>query len=109
MERSDQAESNKISDTTNGVEGVSTQPKVSLKEMIQNQQTKSQGVKGELKIMHCPHVHRRHYAKKMCMSCYHRIGRTKKAWACPHPYKLHYSKGLCQNCYLSKYYHDKKA
>ena len=43
------------------------------------------------------------------MSCYHRIGRTKKAWACPHPYKLHYSKGLCQNCYLSKYYHDKKA
>ena len=77
--------------------------------MIQNQQTKSQGVKSELKIMHCPHVHRRHYAKKMCMSCYHRIGRTKKAWACPHPYKLHYSKGLCQNCYLSKYYHDKKA
>lgn len=47
------------------------------------------------KVMHCPHVNRRHYAKRMCMSCYHRVGRTKKAWACKHTNKLHYSKGLC--------------
>jgi phosphorylcholine metabolism protein LicD len=56
----------------------------------------------------CPHGNRRHYAKKMCMSCYHRNGRTKKAWACPHTNKLHYSKGMCQNCYLSKYYRARK-
>lgn len=42
------------------------------------------------------------------MSCYHRIGRTKKAWACQHSNKLHYSKGLCQNCYLAKYYRERK-
>ena len=40
----------------------------------------------------------------MCINCYHRRGRTKKAWGCPHKDKLHYSKGLCQNCYLAKYY-----
>ena len=40
----------------------------------------------------------------MCINCYHRRGRTKKAWACRHSNRLHYSKGLCQNCYLAKYY-----
>ncbi len=40
----------------------------------------------------------------MCINCYHRRGKTKKAWACPHTDKLHYSKGQCQNCYLAKYY-----
>lgn len=43
------------------------------------------------------------------MSCYHRSGRTKKAWACQHNNKLHYSKGLCQNCYLANYYRKRKA
>ena len=43
------------------------------------------------------------------MSCYHRTGRTKKAWACGHDNKLHYSKGLCQNCYLANYYQERKA
>lgn len=57
----------------------------------------------------CPHGARRHYAKSMCMNCYHRSGRTKKAWACPHSNKLHYSKGLCQNCYLANYYRERKA
>ena len=45
----------------------------------------------------------------MCMNCYHRSGRTKKAWACHHRNKLHYSKGLCQNCYLANYYRERKA
>lgn len=44
----------------------------------------------------------------MCINCYHRRGRTKKAWACIHREKLHYSKGLCQNCYLSRYYRQRK-
>lgn len=43
------------------------------------------------------------------MSCYHRSGRTKKAWACPHNFRIHYSKGLCQNCYLASYYQERKA
>lgn len=55
-------------------------------------------------LITCPHKSRRHYAKNMCINCYHRRGRTKKAWACVHVEKLHYSKGLCQNCYLAKYY-----
>lgn len=57
----------------------------------------------------CPHKERKHYAKNMCINCYHRRGRTKKAWACPHNDRLHYSKGLCQNCYLAKYYRNRKA
>ena len=60
-------------------------------------------------VMSCPHGKRRHYAKNMCMNCYHRSGRTKKAWACQHRNKLHYSKGLCQNCYLANYYRERKA
>jgi hypothetical protein len=43
----------------------------------------------------CPHKSRKHYAKNMCINCYHRRGRTKKAWMCIHSEKLHYSKGLC--------------
>jgi len=57
----------------------------------------------------CPHKSRKHYAKNMCINCYHRRGRTKKAWACSHKDRLHYSKGLCQNCYLAKYYRKRKA
>ena len=57
----------------------------------------------------CPHKKAKHYAKNMCINCYHRRGRTKKAWACSHDDRLHYSKGLCQNCYLAKYYRNRKA
>ena len=60
-------------------------------------------------IINCPHKTKKHYAKNMCITCYHRRGRTKKAWNCPHSDKLHYSKGLCQNCYLALYYQKRKA
>ena len=55
-------------------------------------------------IVSCPHTDRRYYAKGMCVNCYHRRGRTKKAWNCPHTRKTHYSKGLCKYCYLASYY-----
>ena len=55
-------------------------------------------------IVNCPHKDRRYYAKGMCVNCYHRRGRTKKAWLCPHTRKTHYSKGLCKYCYLASYY-----
>ena len=56
------------------------------------------------KILSCPHKDKRYYAKGMCVNCYHRKGRTKKAWKCPHTHKMHYSKGLCKFCYLANYY-----
>jgi len=68
----------------------------------------SHGARKNWPIVTCPHKSRKHYAKNMCINCYHRRGRTKKAWACPHSEKLHYSKGLCQNCYLSRYYRQRK-
>ena len=52
----------------------------------------------------CPHTDKPYYAKGMCANCYHRQGRTKKAWKCPHTTKTHYSKGLCKYCYLAEYY-----
>ena len=55
-------------------------------------------------IRECPHTDRKYYAKGMCVNCYHRSGRTKKAWACEHTRKTHYSKGLCKYCYLNAYY-----
>ena len=55
-------------------------------------------------VKDCPHTDRKYYAKGMCVNCYHRRGRTKKAWACPHTRKTHYSKGLCKYCYLNAYY-----
>ena len=60
-------------------------------------------------ITECPHTDRKYYAKGMCANCYHRRGRSKKAWACPHPRKTHYSKGLCKYCYLSNYYKSRTA
>jgi len=56
------------------------------------------------KILSCPHTDKRYYAKGMCVNCYHRLGRTKKAWKCAHTRKMHYSKGLCKFCYLANYY-----
>ena len=70
---------------------------------------KGSGRKSNRANLNCPHRQRKHYAKNMCMSCYHRGGRTKKAWSCPHNHRVHYSKGLCQNCYLADYYQQRKA
>ena len=61
------------------------------------------------KILKCPHTDRKHYAKNMCHNCYHRRGKTKKAFACEHKDKSHYSNGMCQNCYLAKYYLKRKT
>ena len=54
--------------------------------------------------MACEHTDKTYYAKGMCVNCYHRQGRTKKAWSCPHKSRIHYSKGLCKYCYLAEYY-----
>jgi len=42
----------------------------------------------------------------MCNTCYHKLGRNKKAWKCPHPNLLLYAKGKCKNCYLSIYHKE---
>ncbi len=55
-------------------------------------------------ITGCPHTDKPYYAKGMCVNCYHRLGRSKKAWKCPHKTVTHYSKGLCKYCYLASYY-----
>ena len=54
-------------------------------------------------ITDCPHEDRKHYAKNMCYTCYHRQGREKKAWVCEHSTHAHYALGLCHNCYQNKY------
>ena len=58
-------------------------------------------------MIDCPHTDKPYYAKGMCVNCYHRQGRTKKAWNCPHTTKTHYSKGLCKYCYLANYYKNR--
>ncbi len=60
---------------------------------------KKAGVKSTA-IKNCPHVERKHYAKKMCYICYIKHGRTKKAWKCKHPDRVLYAKGMCKSCYL---------
>ncbi|CAI2374693.1 unnamed protein product [Moneuplotes crassus] len=58
-------------------------------------------------ITNCGHTMRKHYAKGMCSTCYHKRGRTKKAWNCEHTDELHYAKGCCQECYLI--FHSKRG
>jgi hypothetical protein len=58
----------------------------------------------KMKEVNCPHADKKHYAKNMCNSCYHKQGRSKKAWLCPHTYKIHYARGKCRNCYLNFYH-----
>ena len=60
-------------------------------------------------IYDCPHTDRRYYAKGMCLNCYHRSGRTKKAWNCAHKTRPHYSKGKCKVCYLDDYNKSRKV
>ena len=55
----------------------------------------------------CEHTDRKHYAKGLCSTCYHKGGRTKLAWNCEHRDKLHYAKGCCQECYLQ--FHSKRG
>jgi hypothetical protein len=50
-------------------------------------------------VTNCEHVDRKHYAKGLCSSCYHKEGRTKLAWNCPHNDRVLYAKGCCQECY----------
>jgi hypothetical protein len=57
-----------------------------------------------MKELICPHTDKKHYAKNLCNTCYHRQGRSKKAWLCPHTYKVHYARGKCRNCYLNFYH-----
>ena len=58
-------------------------------------------------IVNCEHTDRKHYAKGMCSTCYHKNGRTKTAWNCEHKTELHYAKGCCQECYLI--FHSKRG
>lgn len=58
-------------------------------------------------VVNCKHTNRKHYAKGLCSTCYHKNGRTKRAWKCKHTDKLHYAKGCCQECYLT--FHSKRG
>uniref|UniRef100_A0A7S3J2X6 Uncharacterized protein n=1 Tax=Euplotes harpa TaxID=151035 RepID=A0A7S3J2X6_9SPIT len=51
-------------------------------------------------VTNCEHFDRKHYAKGLCSTCYHKEGRTKLAWDCEHTDRVHYAKGCCQDCYL---------
>ena len=44
----------------------------------------------------------------MCYTCYHAMGKSKKATKCEHLDKPHYSRGQCQSCYLKTEYSKKK-
>lgn len=59
------------------------------------------------RVTACPHSDKKHYAKKMCLNCYHKFGRTKLAWKCSHKQRLHYAKGKCHMCYLHQLSHRK--
>lgn len=58
-------------------------------------------------ITNCRHTNRKHYAKGLCSTCYHKTGRTKLSWNCKHTDQLHYAKGCCQECYLT--FHSKRG
>mmetsp|Transcript_14711 Transcript_14711/g.12944 ORF Transcript_14711/g.12944 Transcript_14711/m.12944 type:complete len:291 (+) Transcript_14711:120-992(+) len=51
-------------------------------------------------VTKCEHTDKKHYAKGLCSSCYHKGGRTKKSWNCEHKDRVHYAKGCCQDCYI---------
>jgi hypothetical protein len=58
-------------------------------------------------VTSCEHVDRKHYAKGLCSTCYHKNGRTKTAWNCMHTNMIHYAKGCCQECYIT--FHSKRG
>ncbi|CAG9333773.1 unnamed protein product [Blepharisma stoltei] len=51
------------------------------------------------RITACKHINKKHYAKGMCNSCYHRYGRDTYAWICEHTERKLYAKGMCELCY----------
>ena len=57
-----------------------------------------------LPITACPHTQKKHYAKNMCSTCYHKQGRGHFARSCPHKDKPLYARGKCQSCYLQQYH-----
>jgi len=71
---------------------------------VKNEKTCSRKTKV---VTNCEHTDRKHYAKGLCSTCYHKNGRTKKAWNCEHKNKLHYAKGCCQECYIT--FHSKRG
>lgn len=76
-------------------EGINMYP---VPEYIQIDTDKSCSRRTKL-VTNCEHVDRKHYAKGLCSSCYHRGGRTKLANNCPHTDRVLYAKGKCQECY----------
>ena len=58
-------------------------------------------------ITACPHTSRKHYAKNMCSTCYHKHGRGNYAKSCPHKDKPLYARGKCQSCYLHQYHRSR--
>ena len=60
-----------------------------------------------MKITKCPHIHRKHYAKNMCSSCYRKNGRDTLAFNCQHEDRPAYSMGMCQPCYITDYHRRK--
>jgi hypothetical protein len=58
-------------------------------------------------VTSCEHTDRKHYAKGLCSTCYHKNGRTKTAWNCMHTNMIHYAKGCCQECYIT--FHSKRG
>ncbi len=58
-------------------------------------------------VTNCEHTERKHYAKGLCSSCYHKGGRTKKSWNCDHKDRVHYAKGCCHECYIT--FHSKRG
>ena len=58
-------------------------------------------------ITACPHTYKKHYAKNMCSTCYHKQGRGNYARSCPHKDKPLYARGKCQSCYLHQYHRSR--
>lgn len=73
---------------------------------IQIQTEKSNSRKTKM-VTNCEHTDRKHYAKGLCSSCYHKGGRTKKSWNCDHKDRVHYAKGCCHECYIT--FHSKRG
>lgn len=73
---------------------------------IQVQKVKENSRKTKV-VTKCGHIDRKHYAKGLCSTCYHKGGRTKNAWKCEHSKRLHYAKGCCQECYIT--FHSKRG
>ena len=81
--------------------------KVVLKRNPQPSSTQRSGRKPG-KIVSCPHVDLKHFAKGMCNHCYHRFGRKGQATECEHKDRMNYAKGKCQNCYINDYNRRKR-